>query len=740
MSKQDEILSSLQQAIENNWPMRPIRINKFINIEHQEDIALTDRSHILEDVSDLEFFPSGVTAFCVASPLVEDFVCIDLDFENDKELEKEIFEVVLAGFKKEELFLRIGNPKKPGQIWFRCFDELEYYSDIALDVFTTQKRCDALGQYKDTDLTYEWPYKKFWEHEPSDLPVIRKDQVEEVIEKVRAKYGSRKKEKGIGGRHDQLLEEARKFITPQTTPDRAMLHLMETDAYKDLVANPRKGGESPYKEALRIITRVIKDKMDGQFYMPMIEEDSELQENPIMKFAEPTHPKVESQSFMDMTYKLIRRNQRVDNPIAAMGTTINLCSWLASLFARYEGLAPNLMILYVAESGGGKSSTIKIIKQLLKHIPELRNSFRSSNIGSTATLARFISEAPICNLNIDEFSKVMKNKNKEYLGDLPEAICQWYSDFDDYGVPEALQSLKSETNGLAMGAKLVALMSTTPTVFKNFDESLFEQGMGRRLFPMIDNSFSPLKRDFEFKKEYFLDFEIQVIKKVVENYIFNKDGEIFDTMDIFKYKFVKKIEKGETEFHGSCKKSRITLELRSCPELDEYLKKEFIDEINEMRKAARFFGSSISNYLANSAIEFCKKLAALHALFGRSMDKNMLIRPNVEVTMKDFEWGKKMFGHYVIHEAMETYNEIFNKKQEIKAKNDMSQEFLKYLQEKKITSFTKSTKQVHNFFKDKKNSKMAKSIAINSLIESKKVALISGKTPDARGATFELLE
>lgn len=740
---QKEVVGHIEEAIDNEWPLRPVKGKRFINIDYAEGIELKDRSHILSDEVKLVDFPSGITAVALIPYFIEDFVCLDLDFKDD-DLKNKIW-ATLSMYKKEEMFLRYGDKEKFGQLWFKSYDSVNYCSYKGIDIITTQKRCDALGAYKGGEyITYEWPYQKFWEHTPDDLPYISDALIQEITEIVNEFHGEKTtKKRNLGSRHDQLVEMARLGIAAKRPMDDILDDMYGSEAYKSLLGEK---GRDPSGEVANALSWAVKNKAKTWFKWDI--KDKENVEDQIYSVPNEA-PTVEKHSLFDMLYKAVRRNQVIENKRMAMATTLSLCSWMLSLCARFQGMAPNLMMLLIAPSGSGKSTTSRAIKEIIKLEKRLQKSYCGQDIRTDSAIFSSVEQSPIAYYAIDEATKIMKSANTKgsHNANVGEILSQLYSDFRDTDPPQALARLKSECYGVAIGAKVNTIMFSTPEFWKVFNESHFTQGFGRRLFIIISNQLPLQKVGKEYNPDFFTDEEKKLIKFFLDSYL-GKDEQIYEEVDISSYKIIESIstDKGikTIKHYQKCLKPKITLPMTANAETKEYLKNDFVRENNENKSKAMGSGSTIQQYMANSRAEFILKLSMIHTVCGKSMapTKNgtdaMQMNIRSVIGMDSIKWATDMHSYYMYGSTLDQIDSVFHKDIVMDRNKEIKAKFLEKLSTEEKKVFTKSENIVKNFFRKIGGIDMRDKILVE-LIATNKIKVVGDGEYDGRGVSLEVI-
>jgi energy-coupling factor transporter ATP-binding protein EcfA2 len=441
-------------------------------------------------------------------------------------------------------------------------------------------------------------------------------------------------------------------------------------------------------------------------------------------------PRVEKFSFFDMLYKAIRRNQIIDNKRMAMITTLSICSWILTLGVRFRGVCPNLMLLLVAPSGSGKTTSTRAIKEIIKLEKKLKKSYGGQDIRTDAAIFSAIQQSPVNFYFIDEATKLLKSakNSNSHNANVGEILSQLYSDYKVTDPPMALAKLKNESYGVAIGAKVVTLMSSTESFWKVFDEENYTQGFGRRLFIVTSSDIPLQKKTYKYEKEFFREEEKKAIYMFLKAYLGGQD--LYEEVDISDYEIVQEISNKEgikkVTHYKTCKKPKIRMELTCDEETDKFLAGDFIELNNKFKIKAAGSGSNIQQYVANSRSEFILKLAMIHAVMGKKMtvegetQTDLQVAMNTIIDMKSIKWATDMFNYYMVGSTLEQIDALFKKDVEMDKSKSISQEFLERLEEKNITEFKKSDQVVRNFFKKIGGSNyrntLLKEIAANDLI------------------------
>jgi hypothetical protein len=166
-----------------------------------------------------------------------------------------------------------------------------------------------------------------------------------------------------------------------------------------------------------------------------IEKEEALFETSIPK----APPQVESGSLFDFIFKATRDGQYVDNKKMALAVTLSVCGWLCSIGTRFMGVAPNLLILFVAPSGSGKSTSGQIINEFIEMFPGLAKTTKKGEPKTAAGFLNSFEESPVQYLIIDEATKLFRNSSLQnsHAANLAEDISEIYSDSRSRKVPRS---------------------------------------------------------------------------------------------------------------------------------------------------------------------------------------------------------------------------------------------------------------------------------------------------------------
>lgn len=731
-----ETSDAIELAIDNGWTLRPTGVSHFVNIDYQKNIPLSDKSHILESLEDLDKYPSDVTSVSfIAMHTDINFVCLDLDFKNE-ELKNKLFNFLDKKYKLENLFLRIGNKEKPGQLWFQSDVKMKHSSlEGALDLIVNEKRCNALGYYKDTQDLYQWPYKKFWEHTPEDLPFISKELVLEIFNLISTELGIKKNnlEDLPKSRHAQLEQRIEIALNKP-----GFLNIIQ-----DVITSPEYLSidieRDAHNEAKRLISHKAMKLFDGYYDISGFLEDEN--KDLFSEFNVDTHPKVEKNSFIDIFYKAIKRNQFTDSKSLAFFSSLSVAAWLLTFTTRFEGMAPNLMILILARSGAGKSTSSRAIKELIKLYREFQPSFMGGDIKTEAALLNNLEVAPNPMYIIDEFTKVYRSKNNKntQTGNISEILYQLYSDYSDTDLHQV--KLKSHSYGVCLGPKINLLAFSTPEFYKMLSESDLMAGMARRTLIYNDNKISFAKKNVEYNKDFFKPQELQIIKLFMDTHV--RSMFPYVTENVKGYQIPKgQDKKGETTYWEEALRINVVNELKATAEVNEYLKTTFVDKCNLIRKKSLSTGNNLDLFVTGAMAEMVKKFAMIHAIAGKAIfeindEGKTVIAQRTHIEMDSIEWAEKMFYFYVVNGLSVDLESIFNKDKESFKLIEDADNLIIALKGSNKKTFTRSDTTFKNYFRNLKSAN--RSEIIENLLHRNIIKSI-GSTNNKRGQKFEIID
>lgn len=727
-------LERVEKAIKNEWPLRPVKNMRFHNIGYEKGTKIDEPSHILSSINDLKKFPDGTDALCLVPGLVPGFLCLDFDSE-DSELNDKVRSLILSHYKKEELFLRLGNPKKLGQMWFHYTDNLPEGETKNLDVIVYHKRCDAIGQYKSSDSEYRWPFKNIWESGPKELPLIKKELVFEIVGMIRKFYGQDEdsiKEKVRGNRHDYLVDFTYAKICEGLSPLEVVRQVEKTSVWQELLAESEERATAAISSLPRMIAGAVGNALTKnhirQVYIP---------DNAFEAFTNENQKDTSTQagSLIDILYHAVKRNQYKSSAKMAFFTALSAAAWLLTLSTRYKGAAPNLLILYIAKSGAGKTTSGKLFQALLGLDPRLFASYAGSDaLKTNEGFMMSFQHAPIKHFHIDEAGKFLKQRHKSNsnMTGIAETLCQYTSDFDDHHLQSV--SIKAEQYGVCYGPKLNALMFTTPETYKNLSKEEFLGGLGRRTLMYIDPNTYLHRRDREDTEKFFTTKEEHFIRSFLNKYIFTVDSEtslqIFDEKNILHLKLKKgKNSKGEEMFHSTALAPIVINKLTETKEVTTYLKTTHLDKADALVKEVVKSGENISLPIVNAFPEFTTKLAMIHSLAGKT-------EPSLEVGLESVKWAEDTFNRYMIGDLVSSIKDVFVTDEDQEKIVELSQKVYEHLKENEVVSFKRSTNAFRNRFRKQDNK--YKQDVLDHLIANGKIESQTSKT-SITAAVFKVL-
>lgn len=709
-------LLKIEKAIKNGWPLRPVKNYAFNNLQNRTGTKIDDLEHILKSPEDLLRFPHGTTAVAIIPKLIPNFICLDFDHE-DETLQEAVFSILRRFASDLTLCMRQGSKTKLGQFWFKLEAktaiELEKIKIEKLDIIAQSKRCDALGNYKGNDSCYEYPFLQFWDIRPEELPEFKIEMFDEIRQTIEAFYPESPKAKiETGSQHDFLLKFINAKIFDGEHPVSVYQDVLSSNAYEDMCSRRKTPAEAK-NEILRMFAKPIEQYLKNEDFWRL-----EKPDHPENVFSE-SHPKCEKESFLDMLYQICRRNQRTNADKMAFFTALSLCGWILSLNTRLYGMCPNLMILYVARSGSGKSSTSSLLKEFVSEFDMFHQSFGDGVIKTKEAFFRGFEESPTQMYVLDEYTKLLKSKtgNNSHTVGLTESMCQYYSDYSDNTLCRV--SISEYSYGVCYGPKLNTLMFTTPEFKQHFTKQEFLSGMGRRTLTVFDESIHLQKKNKKEYPFYFSNGEKAKIRKFLEEFVYTDESfltkSFYQEVDVSQKKIKKQVKKKtDSEFYEHIKKHVIKNQLKYDEETLFYMQNDHIDKANNLKINAAKTASLVDSVISNGFTEFTIKLAAIHALCGRKV-------PSKIVQMQDIEWAEKTFLLYMSDSFSEDAKNLFDTDSDKVIL--LAQKLYEKLLEGNVKTFTAGEKMLHNFFRAER--KKLKQECIDYLKANNKIQLMN---------------
>jgi len=191
---------------------------------------------------------------------------------------------------------------------------------------------------------------------------------------------------------------------------------------------------------------------------------------------------------------VIIKNSWIEQPELALGGALSMFATLASRKFTYQGLAPNVYIANISESGTGKSFPQEEVKKLLANI-RAENLIGSGDYVSYASIMDTLSLKPV-RLDIwDELGGILKTINKgngEYTAKMDDILAELYTSSNSYYMGRATaEGIKGD----CYRPNVNILGSTTPTGFEEgVTKKAIDKGLLGRFLIFRGNPEQPAKR------------------------------------------------------------------------------------------------------------------------------------------------------------------------------------------------------------------------------------------------------
>jgi len=479
---------------------------------------------------------------------------------------------------------------------------------------------------------------------------------------------------------------------------------------------------------------------DPNFEPPVIIENSYAA---FEEQTEETYMEAEKDSVIDIIFRAVKRNQKRESTKMAFMTSLSVVSWLLSISTRYDDIAPNLLILYVAESGSGKSTSSKVINKILALDKRLMLTWGGSSIRSDSAFCEGFQKSPIRYYKFDEFSTILKGKKGQdsYTKGLAENMMQYYNDYGEGDFCKGI-TIREGSYGVCIDPKLSMLMFTSPAHFKEMDKDDFESGLGRRTFTIVDDDFNDREVGKEKQKEFFKEDEKQVLINFVNKYVLpmpedDEDKDFFtmyDEVDITHAQILKQKSKGRKGdiYFEKALAPRIVNRMKETPEVNKYMRYDFISYQNKLTQDSRKSADMKQRIIVNSIGEFMNKFMTIHSLAGR---KN----PSLTIEMCSVEYALSHIKKYILGDLSQDIQTIYSDDNEqIDYLSKSIYQFQKRLKEKMKEDevFTVSDDIVKNFFQTPKRKKIRTEVFNNLL--AKGVLIKLNKKVSKSGTKYRL--
>jgi hypothetical protein len=447
-----------------------------------------NRASIDEASTFIEKETSSNLAVCLGR--ASGIIALDLDC-NDPE----ILDIILP-------FLPPSPVEKVGSKgWTRFFafngehsQIVKHNGEVVIEILSSGKKTTIPPSiHPKTKIPYKWTDKGLLDVNKEDLPLLPPFLIPHIEEKLRfLKPSIESNQRGATrqithGRNSSLSSLAAKLISNKVDLNIAIEELLKAD--KNLHENPlfedlnEMRQPEPYTNALSFYTNHLLSINTRHF------KNKEEYEIPAIVLQSPVEPKIPEKKEIipihnpDMSGTLKRiqdyilRNSYVKQPNFAFSSALILMSTLIGRKFIFQGLAPNLYILNVAPSGGGKDAPQQSMKRLLTAIGA-DSLLGSGDYVSDASLMTDLPTSPKRLDLVDEASGLLKSANsgkESYNGKIADILCELYTCSNDKFMGRMTADGRK---GAAYRPYVNILASTTP---RGLEESITKRSIAKGL-------------------------------------------------------------------------------------------------------------------------------------------------------------------------------------------------------------------------------------------------------------------
>ena len=390
---------------------------------------------------------------------------------------------------------------------------------VTLEILSDKKKATIPPSiHPDTQKQYTWTGKSLLDvisidengNKIIDLPKLPTNLIEN-LQKVLKEFKATTLEggkSGSQGRHYTLGSYVAKIIgNPKHTVAQAITDLIKYDKEqhdKPLFFDPE---ENIYKDArlnaldfyysyLKSIN--LKRQDEGKrAELPIINlsklasKPSELQKDT----SQPVLP--EGLGLVKDITDLIAQRSFIEQPAFALSAALTCISTISDRNFEFNGVAPNLYMLNIGESGTGKTAGQETIKDIYHRLRLSNRLLGASKYASESAVIKSLSVFPNRHDIIDEASTFLSDatKGQGYLQGIGDTLCELYSSSTSTYTGKTLAG-SDEKLGACYRPHLNLLCSTTPRGLQEaISMSALEKGLFGRFVIMFGDNYKKGKRN-----------------------------------------------------------------------------------------------------------------------------------------------------------------------------------------------------------------------------------------------------
>ena len=582
---------------------------------------------------------------------------IALDFDADDQEVIDLIEPLLPDSPIE---------KKGLKNWTRFFQYTGESSEtvssphngkVVFEILSTKKKSTIPPSiHPDTGASYTWKDKTLLDIDVKTLPKLPPYLISMVELELANKFGGSvvKRGKIANGRNAHLSQYIGELLNNSThTADFVISELIKEDRRVNEIPyftdpNEQHRSTCEYTNALEFYASHLssinaRNMKEGKEYLtPVFEAVTSLEEikkragkKSIARVEEKSLLKSDSilaDSAIKRIYETINANSHVHQPELALAAALSVISTLGGKKFTYQGLAPNLYLCGISESGSGKNASLDFTRNLFSDL-NCQYLLGAGDYVSNASLVDSLPLRPVRLDIMDEVGGKLKTMNSgttEYADKIGDILAELFTSSNSYYMGRALagQNGVPTIRGACDKPNVNILAATTPTGFREgvTKDSIAKGLMGRFLL-FFGNPYNEARR---------VPFRTELDNKTLEH-----------LRKIVKFNYADNIKNAMQD-----KPSKIC-ELEATPEADALLERNF-REFDQLRLSKM---GKPEAPIAARLYQQMVKLVMCHAI----------ARPFSEVPVidvVDVEFGYSMVKCYYNELAGIIRDFIFNSKEE----------------------------------------------------------------------------
>ena len=441
-------------------------------------------------------------------------IALDFDAEDQKIID--LVEPLLPSSPVE---------KKGAKGWTRFFrykgestEICSYNGKVVFEVLSTKKKSTMPPSiHPDLGSAYKWTDKSLLDVDLTKLPLLPPYLISQIQSLLIEKLGAQLDKRGsvINGRNAHLSNYIGKLLSHSThTADQVIRDLIKHDIEVNspqYLTDPNEHRSTcEYTNALEFYASHLSSinyrrmKENKEFLTPVfeaVESLEQLKERAAKKSLAQVKKKSLNKSdsilvpsVIKTIFETINANSWIQQPELALGAALTIVSTLGGKNFTFQGLAPNLYVANILESGGGKNASLDFARRLF-HDLNCDYLLGAGDYVSNASLVDSLPFRPVRLDIMDEVGgklKTMNSSHTEYADKIGDILAELYTSSNSYYMGRALAGVNGvpTIRGACDRPNVNILSATTPTGFREgvTKDSIAKGLMGRFLLFFGDSN------------------------------------------------------------------------------------------------------------------------------------------------------------------------------------------------------------------------------------------------------------